>query len=237
MMLRLDEQLGRFLASLDAKVGAGKWAMIVTSDHGASPLPERVRGGRMTFESLKDAANRAASTELGAGAWIASAKYPTVVLNAAARARPAKDLALVFKKILLALRSYPGIERAGRTADFAGHCDKRTGDALAICLMLDPERSGELFYLPRAGWIMEGELDRHATAHGSLNAYDREVPVLVAAPGRHVHAPLAQPDAPTISMVRIAPMLAHWLSVTPPGALPRIPEPISPPVPVPVPAP
>ena len=224
MMLRLDEQLGRFLASLDAKVGANKWTMIVTSDHGASPMPERLHGGRITFESLIDAANRAASTELGAGSWIASAKYPTIFLTAAANGKPAKDRALVFKKILLALRSYPGIERAGRTADFAGHCDKRTGEALAICLMLDPARSGELFYVPRAGWIFETEAEPLATSSGSLQPSDREVPVILAAPGRHAHPPLALPDAATIAMVQIAPILAHWLAVTAPTELPRPPK-------------
>ncbi len=221
MTLRLDEQLGRFLAGLDAKVGAGKWAMLVTSDHGGSPMPERVHGGRITAESLKDAANRAASTELGAGSWIGSAKYPTVYFNAAARARPAKELALALKKILLALRSYPGIERAGRTADFAGHCETRTGDAFAICLMLDPERSGEAFYLPRPGWILEEEEDRLAVAHGSFHAYDREVPVIMLPPGRRTHAALATPDATVINLVRISAVIAHWLGVTPPTALPR----------------
>src|SRR3569623_1192553 len=48
MELRLDRRSAAFLDTLDQKVGAGRWAMIVTSDHGASPLPETVHGGRLT---------------------------------------------------------------------------------------------------------------------------------------------------------------------------------------------
>jgi len=221
VMLRLDEQLGRFLTTLDTKVGTDRWAMLVTSDHGASPMPERMNGGRITFESLEDAANRAAVAELGAGHWIGSAKYPSVYLNAAARAKPAKEVAIALKKIIFALRSYPGIARAERTSDFAGRCETRTGDAFSICLMLDPERSGEVFYLPAAGWILEEEAERLATAHGSFHDYDRNVPVIMLPPGRRAHAPLAKPSATTVQMVRIATVVARWLGVTPPGSLPR----------------
>jgi hypothetical protein len=54
-MLRLDRRLDRFLADLDAKVGAGRWAMIVTSDHGASPMPESMHGGRIALTRPDDA--------------------------------------------------------------------------------------------------------------------------------------------------------------------------------------
>src|SRR5262249_9039434 len=63
MMVRLDRRLDRFLADLDAKIGAARWAMIVTSDHGASPMPESLNGGRITFQQIKEAANRAAIAE------------------------------------------------------------------------------------------------------------------------------------------------------------------------------
>ncbi len=221
MMLRLDEQLGRFLTSLDAKLGAGTWAMVVTSDHGGSPLPERMHGGRITFESLQDAANRAASTELGAGTWIASAKYPSIYLTAAARAKPVKERARALEKIMSALRSVPGIERVGRTADHAGDCERRTGEARGICLMLDPERSGELFYLPRAGWVLEKTDERLATAHGSFLPHDREVPVIIVPAGGATHPAQSRVDPTTIDLAQIATIVAGLLHVTPPSALPR----------------
>ena len=101
------------------------------SDHGASPMPERVGGGRITFESLKDAANRAAIAELGPGEWIASARYPTLYLTAAARAQKPRELTIATTKIVYALRSFPGIERVEKSAELWGDCERRTGDALA----------------------------------------------------------------------------------------------------------
>jgi predicted AlkP superfamily pyrophosphatase or phosphodiesterase len=222
-MLRLDADLATFLAVLDTKVGAGRWAMIATSDHGAAPMPA-AGGWRMTYEQMQAAANAAASAELGPGEWISSAKYPTVYLSAAARAQPDRERAIAIKKIIFALRSFPGIERVERTADFAGNCDQRTGDAFMICLMLDPERSGEILFMPRKGWIFEKETERMATSHGSWHDYDREVPVIMLAPGRKPHEPLAKPSAAMIQMVRISTLLARWLGVTPPVAMPRSPK-------------
>jgi predicted AlkP superfamily pyrophosphatase or phosphodiesterase len=221
MMLRLDAGLGRFLESLDEKVGADQWAMLVTSDHGASPLPERAGGGRITFESIRDSANRAASTVLGLGDWIADAKYPNVYLSAAARARTARDQQRAIGKIVYALRSFPGLSRVERTMDVAGNCDQRTGDAFLICLALDPAESGEVFYMPARGWIMQEVAEPHATSHSSIHAYDREVPLILVPPDRKAHAPLAAPSETKIQMVRVPIILARWLGVEPPQKLPR----------------
>jgi len=218
MALRLDAQLARFVAALDAKVGPGRWSLVLTSDHGASPLPERVGGGRITQEAIIDAANRAASTQLGAGTWIATAKYPTLFLSAAARAKPPRQRDKALAKIVHALRAFPGLARVERTADFAGNCAARTGDAAAICLGLDGERSGEVLFLPKRGWILEKETERMATAHGSLYAYDREVPVILLPPGRVAHAPLAAPSGATVPMSSIATVVARWLDIAPPNA-------------------
>ena len=217
MTLRLDEQLGRFLEGLDAKVPGG-WALIATSDHGGAPLPERSGGGRIAHEEIEEAANRAASLELGPGKWISNAKYPTVFLTPAALAHKKRDQAVT--KILLALRSFPGIALAARTVDYAGACDKRTGEALAICFALDVERSGEIFYLPKRYWMIYERDEPTASAHGSLHDYDREVPVIMLPPGRRPHAAQTTPSS-TIQMVRIAPIIARWLGVTPPSSLAR----------------
>ena len=226
MELRLDRALAVFMTALDTQVGAGRWAMIVTSDHGVSPMPERMpHGGRLTYGQIAAAANRAAVAELGPGDWIADARYPSVYLSAAALAQPAHDRDMALQKIVFALRSFPGIARVERTADVAGHCETRTGEDFALCLALDPERSGEVTYLPAPGWVTVLDDEPEATAHGSLNAYDREVPVIMLPPGRAPHAPLAAHDATTIHMARIATVLARWLGVTPPTNLPRAPTP------------
>lgn len=218
-MLRLDRRLDKFLADLDTKVGAGRWAMIVTSDHGATPMPESIHGGRISFQQIKEAANRAAIAELGPGEWIASARYPTVYLSRAALAQKPKDLAVAMTKIVYALRAFPGLARVEKSADFWGHCETRTGDAFLLCITLDPERSGEIIYLPAPGWIVQSSDAAIATSHGSLQPYDRLVPVIMLPPGRVPHAALTRPDGTTIQLVRVATILARWLGVTPPSSL------------------
>ena len=209
---RLDEQLGGFLDDLDHQVGAGRWAMVVTSDHGASPLPETLHGGRLTPEQVRVAANAAASAVLGPGTWIDNTHYPNVYFSSAMLAQPKSELASATKRVIFALRSFPAIERVGKVADVAGHCATRTGDDRALCLTFDPERSGDLFYLPARGFIMDTEDEPAATAHGSIHDYDRQVPLLILAPGRTKHAPATAP-AGTVDMQTVAPLLAGWLGV------------------------
>jgi len=216
--LRLDASLDKFLDALDREIGKNKWAMIVTSDHGGSPLPDRVGGGRYTFEQLQAAANQAASAVLGAGTWIASAHYPFVYFTKEARAQDPKELANAIKKVVFALRAFPGLERVDRVDSVAGHCETRRGDDRALCLAFDPERSGEIFYMPASGWVMEEDDERLATAHGSLHDYDRLVPAILLPLPRTRHAAPAAPG-PEIEMTAIAPLLASWLGVQNPAAL------------------
>ncbi len=59
--LRLDRTLAQFLAFLDARVGAGRWVLVLTADHGVAPLPER-----LWAEKGEDAAGRIKGRELDA---------------------------------------------------------------------------------------------------------------------------------------------------------------------------
>ncbi|HTL36369.1 MAG TPA: alkaline phosphatase family protein [Kofleriaceae bacterium] len=214
-LLRLDTKLASFLDELDKRVGANNWALITTSDHGGAPMPEKLDGGRLTWEQLLEATNNAAVVELGPGNWVASAHYPFVFLTKAALAQPKRSLAIVIKKIEYALRSFPGIARAGRVDTYAGNCETRTGDEKALCLTFDPQRSGEIFYMPARGWILMGADDHYATAHGSLNDYDRDVPVVLLPFGRTKHAPDAKPRD-EVPLEDVAALVSAWLGVAPP---------------------
>ncbi len=216
--LRLDASLDNFLAQLDRKVGKGRWAMILTSDHGGAPMPETLGGGRYTDDEILAAANQAASLELGTGEWIAYTNAQQLYWSKAALAQDPKALASASKKVIAALRAFPGLAMADRVDAVSGHCDERTGDARALCLTFDRERSGDFFFMPANGWIMEEVDDRYATAHGSLNDYDRNVPVVLLPFGRTSHTPATAPGA-EMSLTEIAPLVASWLGVPSPSTL------------------
>ena len=172
---------------------------------------------------MKDAAQRTAVAELGPGDWIADAKFPTVFFTKAYLAIKEADRAIATRKIIKALHSIPGIARVEKTADLAGNCDKRPPADRVICLALDPERSGDIVYMPAPNWVVAEAGDPTTTAHGSPHDYDRRVPVIELAPGREAHAPLAAPDATPFPMTQVSPLIAKWLGVTAPQKLPRTP--------------
>lgn len=220
-VLRLDARLATFLGELDRLVGAGRWAMVVTSDHGAAPLPELVDGGRIRYVQVALRANAAASRVLGSGSWIADPKYPTLYLSPEARARSPQEVAAAIDAIVVDLRTMPGIARAEKTSDLAGGCGDRTGDDRALCLAIDPERSGEVLYVPMRGWVLEDDDEAVATAHGTYYDYDQRVPLLLLAPHRARHSPAMAPAAGTVPIETVAAMVAGWLGGTPPQQLRR----------------
>lgn len=217
--LRLDRDLERFIAYL-VRTRGYDWVMIATSDHGASPLPERTTdgGGRIEFEAIQKVAEAAAETVLGPGKWIADTKYPTIFLTAELLAHADKDKAIA--AVTTAVRAMPGMAWVEPTTKYAGNCETRAGDDAAICWMLDPERSGELVYMPKPHWILQEADEPVGTAHGSIHDYDRRVPLIVVGPGHVPHALQTAPDG-VASMTAIAPMLAAWLGVPAPSTLPR----------------
>jgi hypothetical protein len=219
--LRLDTKLGAFMDELDRRVGAGKWAMLITADHGATPLPEKSGGGRLVNEDLEVVANNAATAVLGDGKWIEKIDYPNIWVTKAMLAQPKVEIASAEKRIVNALRSIPGVERAGLVAEAAGGCDRRTGVDKRLCLALDPERSGEIYFLPAKGWLHEEREDPEATGHGSQHDYDALVPFIQLAPGHAPHTPQTAPADGEVDMLQASPLIARWLGVPAPTSLPR----------------
>jgi len=214
--LRLDRAIDQFLGMLDRRVGRGRWSMIVTSDHGASPVPERAGdGGRLDYETIHEVAAHAAMAELGEGRWVANVKYPNVFFTRELLAKPEDVRDRASAAVASAIAALPGIAWARPKTQLAGDCDNRIGDARVICLALDVERSGELVYMPKPHWILQDRHEKLATSHGSMYAYDRQVPMIVLAPDRTAHAPHTRATG-TRSMTEVAPLVARWLRVTPP---------------------
>jgi hypothetical protein len=230
--LRLDAQIGAIERALDDACGTDGWTMILTSDHGAPGTPARrhaqgLPGQALAFEDVADAAERGAETVAGAppakGSWIAASRYPTVWLSKDALASPLRDKLL--DAAVAAVAALPGIARAARSDALAGHCDTRIGDDRAICLSLDPERSGEIVYLPTEGTIFAKRSDPDATDHGSTYDYDRDVPLLIVGHGV-VPSGTQPPPRARVSPLAIAPTLAALLGVSPPPAARERPLPL-----------
>jgi predicted AlkP superfamily pyrophosphatase or phosphodiesterase len=216
-LLALDRDLAGLLDVLDREVGAGRWSMILTSDHGAAPMVERRRAAglpaaRLPWAHLEDIAEGAARGIAGPGDWIADLRYPTATLSPAARGLPPATRERLLDAVVAALAAMPELAIVRRTDRIAGGCAARPPVDRAVCLALDPVASGEVVFVPAEGTVLHENDEGVATHHGSLAAYDRQVPLVVVAPGV---APGRDPAR--YSTLRVAPTLAAWLGLPAPA--------------------
>lgn len=214
LLLRLDLQLDRLLDALDAKLGPQGYAVVLTSDHGATPLVERSphRGARrIPIREVQDAAEAAMDKVLGPGPWVATISAMEVYLAPAfAQITDPKQRDDALAAAVDAIRMLPGIRDAGRLAPFAAGCP--TGeDAARLCASYAAGESGDIYLIPVDGsLITEYTTGSH---HDAPSADDRTVPLIVRAPG----VPARESYA-VVSTLQVAPTLAHLLGVPAPAS-------------------
>ena len=216
-LLRLDDLLGGLLQALDVRYGREGYSVLLTSDHGMAPFPERTLAAgrparRVDPAEVGAAAERAARAVVGEGSWVAARREPTLYLSLAAQALPAAARGRVLDAMVEAIRGIDGIGYVARTDQIEGGCDGRSGTEALLCRSVAPGLSGEIVYGPRSGYILI-DSDGDPDSHGSANDYDRTVPILVRAP--RVSPRL---DFSAVSPLQVAPTLAALLGVSPPPA-------------------
>jgi hypothetical protein len=205
VLLRLDQRLGTFLEHLDEMVGADRYAVVLSSDHGGMRLIERQQAAgaevfRIEKQQIRAAADRAAERVLGAGPWVrgVSGNVIHVMPSFADQAADRRDLAI--HDMVNAVRAVPGIGFAAPTAELTGDC-ARQGDPMRrlACNSLAPGQLGPIIVLAADGSHISGE---HAwgASHGGPSVDERTVPIIVVAPGR----PHERRDQP-VSMLSVAP--------------------------------
>jgi predicted AlkP superfamily pyrophosphatase or phosphodiesterase len=211
LTLRLDRALGELFAAFDRRVGPDGWALVMTSDHGATPLVERSPIGgarRVPTGAIVAAANDALVPILGEGAWVAMISSNQLYFG-----NPINDPATKARAIdaaVAAIMKVPGIEGVYRVVDTIGNCESRAGMERVVCFGLAPDASGDLYLVPvRGSLVTEYTTGTH---HDSPSAENREVPVIVRAPG------LAPQTLDRASFLQVAPTVAALLRVPPPKA-------------------
>jgi predicted AlkP superfamily pyrophosphatase or phosphodiesterase len=181
VVARLDVTIGELLDQLDRTVGAGKYVVAFTADHGVGQIPEDSgKGGRETNAETTAAIDKALVPFLGPGKYVANAAYTDIYLQKPALKRMKKDPA-VTAAVLNALRSMTGIAQAYTASEISAPGTRSSSDPVkrAAALNYYPGRSGDLIIVPRENWI----LSTSATTHGTLYPYDQRVPVILYGPG------------------------------------------------------
>lgn len=203
-MLRIDRELGVFLAHLDERTR--DYVLVLTADHGVLPLDDMTR---LDFRKVAQTLSIAAQKSLGTGDWFRLAENGVYVNRETAREKGV-DVAQVAAALAEAARGMDGVEAVFDRAQLAGDGG---GELLELCRhSWHPDRSADLVVVTKEGVLVTDWST--GTAHGSPWLYDRAVPIVFAGPGI---APSA--SAGPARTIDIAPTLAKILGVPPPPDL------------------
>jgi hypothetical protein len=215
--LRTDRIVKGLLAALDAKVGKGRYVLVLTADHGVCPLPEvsRAQGReavRVPAALLKAKANDFLVTKFGGDAktrYVADALHPWVYLNhdlLRQRGLAEKDVA---EALADWLKGQEGVQRTYTRAQLLrdGAADDEV-DRI-VRRSFQPDRCGDVGVVLKPYSIL---YTLTGTTHGSPHDYDTHVPLLVYGPEvrKGTHTELVRPQA-------AAAILAHALGIKPPA--------------------
>ncbi|HEX6217536.1 MAG TPA: alkaline phosphatase family protein [Vicinamibacterales bacterium] len=213
VLVHLDATLGALLDKLDRDVGKGNYVLGLSSDHGVSPVPERVKAqgfdaGRISTTALGRAIDEVLTRELGGGPYRTRVIYNDVYFNEGVYLQLTQN-AKAMDAVLSTIRKVEGVWRVYRKEELSAADPFTRQSALSHY----EGRSGDLKVLARAYWIYSTSTTTHGTGHG----YDTRVPVLLFGYGIKAGEYL-QPSSP----IDLAPTLAFLSGVTLPDAVGRV---------------
>jgi hypothetical protein len=219
-VLRADRVVAKLLDHLDARVGRGRYLLVLAADHGVCPLPEvsRARGrdaSRVSLKGLTDKAETILANAYGAAGeknhWIeADAEY-WLYLNREWIAQRGQKPAEVEATLARGLKDYPGVLTTYTRTQLAGGGTAIDSLGQALRRSFHPDRSGDVVVVLKP-YCVPGEGE--GTSHGSPHSYNTHVPYLVYGPqilpGRRDEA---------ITPLVIPGVLATALGVPPPAGI------------------
>jgi predicted AlkP superfamily pyrophosphatase or phosphodiesterase len=186
-LYRLDKTIGALLTALDAKVGAGRYVVALTGDHGVAPIPEQmkamgVEAGRVDLKAVTASVEDVLVKRWGAAKdgskYVAHVAYTDLYFAPGVVDRLKAEPA-VMKEVLDTMERVDGVLRVvpSYTLPEVHGTDDRLVRAARLSYM--PDRSGDLFIMPKPYWLMSSA----GTTHGTGYFYDERVPVLLFGAG------------------------------------------------------
>jgi arylsulfatase A-like enzyme len=213
---RADREVATFLRFLDQRVGRGRYAVVVTADHGAAPTPSLARrfevSPRDSLGALSDSTLalwvNAEIATLYRGRmkhrvkdFVTAAGEGQIWLDRDSLAWAGIDVGEAEQAVADSASTFPWLD-AGFTAAALSSAAPEGGLARAAALGYFPGRSGDLVFIARpfaffgAGKYLRGD-------HGTPYRYDTHVPLLFYGAGvrqGRVRRPISTLDiAPTVS--------------------------------------
>ena len=213
VLIHVDARLGALLDKLDREIGKGNYVLGLSSDHGVSPVPERVKAqgfdaGRISTVVMGRTIDEVLARELGGGPYRTRVIYNDVYFNDGVYLRLTQN-PKAMEAVLSAIRKIEGVWRVYRKEELTAADPFTRPSALSHF----EGRSGDIKVLARAYWLYSTSTTTHGTGHG----YDTRVPVILFGAGIKPGEYLA-PSSP----IDIAPTIAFLSGITLPDAMGRV---------------
>lgn len=217
--VRTDQLIGKLFQFLDGKVGMQNVLVVMTSDHGVSPIPEvnqarKMPGGRMPGRIVRDTVQTALTKKYGAGEWISSPSEHSLYLNLELIREKKLDRAEVNEAAAEAALTIPHVFRVYTREQLMKGTAMEDQVGRRVMNGFYVRRSADVFILLEPYWMFAA----HGTTHGTTFSYDAHVPVIFMGSGIKT----GRFDE-AIAVNDIAPTLATLLGVeTPTGSVGRV---------------
>jgi predicted AlkP superfamily pyrophosphatase or phosphodiesterase len=217
-VLRLDRALADLFTFLDSEIGAGRYIVALTADHGVAPLPERVAAlkgntaaGRIDYPTLNRDVEAALTARFGAPAggatWTVrdSYGYRLIPATLTARSVSSSDAQQVVKAVL---QNSPQVAFAFTRDELVDVASPHNNYLAAWRLSWHAARSQDVVFSPKPYIV---DRSPAGTNHGTPYDYDTHVPLLWFGPGIP-----ARVDAARVGTDTLAPTLSALLDIPPP---------------------
>jgi arylsulfatase A-like enzyme len=204
--LRTDRMLGELFDFLEKQVGMRNVLVVLTADHGVSPLPDlmaerKMPGGR----NSRDAFHKFIETKLtelyGEGKWIIGRSGPAPYFNLELIKQKKLDPAEVRRRAAEIVREYPHVARVYTRDQLA--LGQVPGDPMDRRVLngFHAERASDLFIVNEPYYMFEEK----GTSHGTPYNYDSHVPIVFMGaaikPGRYQHRAAVNDIAATLAAI------------------------------------
>jgi predicted AlkP superfamily pyrophosphatase or phosphodiesterase len=177
--VRLDDDLGRLFAFLDASVGKDQYTVFLTADHAVAHVPGFMKENKLPGGTLDDAGmmremNTKLKEQFGIDRAIVSMANYQVYLNHPRMDSAKLDESAIKKWIIQYIKKNDAIANAFPTADImTTPINKTLREMLANGY--NPRRSGDIQMILKPGYIEGGAT---GTTHGLWYPYDAHIPLL-----------------------------------------------------------
>jgi predicted AlkP superfamily pyrophosphatase or phosphodiesterase len=211
ILARLDKDIGELLAHLDQKVGRGNYILALSADHGVVPVPEDmartgVDAGVLSIPELQEHMEKALEPFNYAKPAIARMAEGNVYFSHGIYSRLKQDPAAL-RAVMDAALTQPGVATVYRAEDLSGAVSSSSQFRTALTLSYVPSRSGDLFFVPKPYWLVDGtrpgQKRSYGTGHGTPYNYDQHVPLFLLGygiqPGEYFAAVTPADIAPTFA--------------------------------------